>query len=81
MTYKIKGKNILIEVDGDYWHCNPNSKFSEPIYETQKGNLIQDKIKEQWCIDNGYKLLRFWESDINTKPEEIIKTLKKELGL
>lgn len=79
--FKIKGKNILIEVDGDYWHCNPNSKFSEPIYETQKGNLIQDKIKEKWCLDNGYKLLRFWESDINTKPEEIIKTLKKELEL
>jgi very-short-patch-repair endonuclease len=78
--FKIKGKNILIEVDGDYWHCNPNTKFNEPVYAAQKANLIQDKIKEQWCVDNEYKLLRFWETDINTKPEEIIKTLKKELG-
>ena len=30
---------------------------------------------------NGYKLLRFWEIDINTKPEEVIKTLKRELNL
>jgi very-short-patch-repair endonuclease len=79
--FKISGKNILIEVDGDYWHCNPNSQFKEPIYEAQKGNLIQDKIKEEWCLKNGFKLLRFWESDINTKPEEIIKRLKEELNI
>ena len=41
----------------------------------------QDKIKEQWCIDNGYKLLRFWESDINTNLEEVIQRLKNELGI
>jgi len=77
--FKISGKNIFIEVDGDYWHCNPNSKFKEPIYEAQKSNLIQDKIKEEWCLKNNFKLLRFWESDINTKPEEIIQILKHEL--
>jgi very-short-patch-repair endonuclease len=78
--FKISGKKILIEVDGDFWHCNPNTKFSEPVYEAQKGNLRQDKIKEQWCVNNGYKLLRFWELDINNKPEEVINELKKELG-
>ena len=31
------------------------------------------------CKDNGYKLLRFWESDINNKPEDVIKILKEEL--
>jgi very-short-patch-repair endonuclease len=77
--FKISGKKILIEVDGDFWHCNPNTQFKEPIYEAQKGNLIQDKIKEEWCLKNGFKLLRFWESDINTKPEEVIKRLKEEL--
>ncbi len=32
-----------------------------------------------WCIDNGYRLLRFLESDINNKPEEVIERLKHEL--
>ena len=77
--FKISGKKILIEVDGDFWHCNPNSKFSIPKYAAQISNLTQDKIKEKWCFDNGFKLLRFWETDINTKPEEIISMLKKEL--
>lgn len=77
--FKIKGKNILIEVDGDFWHCNPNSKFSEAIYESQKSNLIQDKIKNKWCVDNDFKLLRFWESDINNNLDSVIEILKKEL--
>jgi very-short-patch-repair endonuclease len=78
--FKISGKNIFIEVDGDFWHCNPNSKFKEPIYEAQKSNLMQDKVKEEWCLKNGFKLLRFWESDINNKQEEVIKILQKELS-
>jgi very-short-patch-repair endonuclease len=80
-NFKIKGKNIMIEVDGDFWHCNPNSKFNVPVYAAQKSNLIQDKIKNDWCVENGFKLLRFWESDIKNKPKEIINILKKELDL
>ena len=73
------GKKILIEVDGDYWHCNPNGKFPQPIYEAQKANLIQDKVKEVWCLNNEFKLLRFWEKDINERPEWVIDELKKQL--
>ena len=77
--FKISGKNILIEVDGDYWHCNTNTRYSVATSEAQKGNLIQDKIKNEWCINNGFKLLRFWETDINTNPELVINRLKEEL--
>ena len=77
--FKIKGKNILIEVDGDFWHCNPNTKFNVPVYAAQKSNLIQDEIKNNWCVDNGFKLLRFWETDINNNPDTVIETLKKYL--
>ncbi|TXG80894.1 MAG: hypothetical protein E6R13_07340 [Spirochaetes bacterium] len=79
--FKIKGKNIMIEIDGDFWHCNPNSNFKEPTYAAQKSNLIQDKIKNKWCADNEYKLLRFWETDIKTNKEYVINILKKELIL
>lgn len=77
--FKISGKKILIEVDGDYWHCNPNSRYAEPTSDAQIGNLIQDKIKSEWCIENGFKLLRFWESDIKNNLESVIKKLKEEL--
>lgn len=79
--FKIKGKNILVEVDGDFWHCNPNTKFKKPTTEHQSKNLIKDGIKNEWCVNNNYKLLRFWESDINNRPEwvkeEILKNINK----
>jgi G:T-mismatch repair DNA endonuclease (very short patch repair protein) len=72
-------KNTIIEVDGDFWHCNPNSKFALPEYKTQEKNLKRDQQKTQWAKDNGFKLLRFWEYDIKNNPQQIIEILKKEL--
>ena len=75
--FKISGKKLMIEVDGDFWHCNPNSKFATPQYASQKKNLIQDEIKNKWCLDNNFILLRFWETDINNNPDTVIEILKK----
>ena len=70
--------NLIIEVDGDFWHCNP-SKFPNPKYTTQKRNLQRDKIKTQWALDNDYKLLRFWEDDIKNNIKYIKQTLLKTI--
>lgn len=67
--------NLIIEVDGDFWHCNPNSKFAVPQYDSQKKNLIRDKEKEQWVLNNGYKFLRFWEDDINNNIQQVKQIL------
>lgn len=77
--FKIKRKNILIEVDGDYWHCNPDTKHKKPITEAQKRTLIKDKMKNDWCRKNKVKLLRFWETEINEEPEKVIVKLKKAI--
>jgi very-short-patch-repair endonuclease len=74
--FKLFKKNIFIEVDGDFWHCNPNTKHKKPIYESQFKNLEKDKIKNKWCSDNNYELIRIWETDINNNISEIIKKLK-----
>ena len=76
--FYIPEKNIVIEVDGDFWHCNPNSKHSVPKYDSQKKNKIRDEVKEKWLLDNGYKLLRFWETDINNNILEVKKILLSE---
>jgi very-short-patch-repair endonuclease len=69
----------LIEVDGDFWHCNPDTKYALPECKTQDINVLNDQKKNQWAQDNGFKLLRFWETDINTNPQQIIEILKQEL--
>jgi len=58
--------NILIECDGDYWHANPKFYPDESKwYETQKRIRAKDVVKTKIANDLGFKLLRFWEDDIN----------------
>lgn len=56
--------SILIEVDGDYFHSNPKLYPNGPETKTQRVNHYRDLKKNQFCIDSGLKLVRFWESDI-----------------
>ena len=72
-------KNILIEVDGDFHHCNPNGLHPKPIYPIQIKTVSNDLRKNRIAEELGFKLLRFWESDINNNPEYVIKRLKEEL--
>lgn len=77
--FKLLKNNTYIEVDGDFWHCNPESKHNEPIYECQFKNLEKDKIKDKWCYDNNIKLIRFWENDINNNLISVINKIKEIL--
>jgi very-short-patch-repair endonuclease len=72
---------ILIEIDGDFWHCNPKKYPNGPINEYQQVCIENDIFKNKWALENGYKLLRFWENDINNNSQYIIESLKKELYL
>jgi very-short-patch-repair endonuclease len=73
--------NILIEVDGDFYHCNPDSKHNEIVYDTQKITKQNDVYKDTLCLEHNISLLRFWEKDINERPEWVILELKKKLSL
>lgn len=50
--FLIPDKRIIIEADGDFWHDYPN------------GNEI-DHVRTKELKENNYKVLRFWERDIN----------------
>jgi len=78
--FYIPVKNILIEVDGDFYHSNPNKYPDGPVYEIQKHNAKNDIHKNEWAKTNGYTLLRFWESDIQKNRFEVVKTLIENLS-
>ena len=67
--------NVIIEVDGDFWHCNPIKYPNGPVSKCQHKNIERDKIKNQWALDNGYILLRFWEDDINNNIKQVKQIL------
>lgn len=81
--FRIKDKRILIEVDGDYWHGNPNfynengDDGKRKLNETQKNKILQDIEKTKWAESRGFTLIRIWEDDINN--ENYKEILKKEL--
>lgn len=79
--FYIPQKKIIIEVDGDFYHCNPNTKYEIPKYEIQKKNKINDRRKNTWCENHNITLLRYWEKDINERPEWVISDLKEKLFL
>lgn len=69
---RIKNSNILIEVNGDYWHCNP-TKYKEDDFVNfpykPKTKVIdvwnKDKNKKELAEKSGYKVIYLWENDIN----------------
>ena len=52
----IKNKNILIEIDGDFYHCNPNTKHSEVLYETQSLTKKNDNYKNTLCSKTSFPI-------------------------
>ena len=54
----------IIEVHGDFWHCNPILYPSGPMYFKQKEHIVRDEIKKDFLQKEGYKLYIIWEHDI-----------------
>lgn len=88
IEYNYKGKlfdifipshKILIEVDGDYWHCNPAKYPNGPINKIQEAQIKKDEYKNLLCSNTDMKLVRFWEHDILNNEKDIECTLKKLL--
>jgi len=70
--FKIKEKNIILEVDGDFWHGNPNTKSHHiNINKT----VLNDKLKDEMALKRGIKVIRLWESCIKKDPTIILRSI------
>ena len=56
---------MLVEIDGDYYHGNPDKYTKEQLNGMQKKNKRNDKDKDWQAKGLGYKIERVWEHDIN----------------
>ena len=65
----IPTKNIAIECNGVYWHCD---KIKTKKYHYEKYVTYRD---------NGVQLLSFWEDWIKTKPNIVRSILLSKLGI
>jgi G:T-mismatch repair DNA endonuclease (very short patch repair protein) len=73
-------KNLLIEINGDYWHLNPaiykEDHFDEYRNIYAKQLWENDARKMKLAQEAGFSTLTIWELDINNEGiESIIKNL------
>ena len=83
--------NICIFADGDYWHgwtylqgkdFSDNKRLNNEYF---KSRIQNDKKISMQLVEQEYKVLRFWEHEINENPEKcfqkIIKIIKESKGI
>jgi len=69
--FKIHNTNVIIEVQGDFWHANPEIykdddllNFGDRIWKASE-LWYNDLIKKNDAESIGYKVIYFWEQEIN----------------
>jgi very-short-patch-repair endonuclease len=73
--FHIVDTNILIEVDGTYWHGK--NKADEELNTVQQINRHNDAIKNELAKRLNYKLIRVWEDEI--VEENLLQILRIKL--
>jgi len=75
----ILNSSLLIEVQGDFWHCNPKVYIDGPINKIQKRAIIRDEKKKKHAEKLGYNVYYVWEYDINNNQEITKQKLLEEI--
>lgn len=75
--FQLVGSNILIEVQGDYFHANPS------VYKNknsiQRKNVHSDSFKKRLAHERNYLLVELWQRDIQ-KNSEYVEAIISQLG-
>ena len=66
----IPASNLVIEWWGDYWHGHPSKVKTAPD-KSQQNRMNLDVSQRKYLETCGYKVLTFWEHEVNTTPEMV----------
>lgn len=62
----LRDYNLMIEVQGDFWHGSPELKDRKPNTRGMKSNIKKDKSKHTYIKNTyGIEILYLWEKDVN----------------
>lgn len=80
----IEKKRIAVFCDGDFWHGykynekkKPSKKFWRDKIET---NMRRDQRITRKLRREGWSVLRFWEHDIEKRPEACVSRIKRKIN-
>lgn len=77
--FYLPDNNLIIEVDGSYYHSDPRLVKEENMNPMQKHNKRVDEYKDKWALMHGIPIMRIWEKDIRENPKMVMNELKKRL--
>ncbi len=75
-------KKIAVFIDGCFWHKCKND-FVEPKTRREfwnakiKSNVLRDKVVNRTLRKEGWKVIRFWEHEVEKRPEHCARKLEK----
>ena len=79
----IRRKRIAIFCDGDFWHGYNYDSKKKPAKKFWRNkieeNMRRDKKISRKLRSDGWAVLRFWEHDIEKKPEKCTRKIKRKL--
>jgi G:T-mismatch repair DNA endonuclease (very short patch repair protein) len=81
----IKDTNILLEINGDYWHGNPDIYKETDIIKFRSGLIPvtslweRDSIKKKLAEEKGFKIIYFWEKDIYLHNNSLKDWIKEKI--
>ena len=77
--FYLPSHNLIIEVDGGYYHSDPRVVDENKLNPMQKHNKRVDEHKNKWALAHGIPIMRIWEKDIRENPKMVMEELKKRL--
>ena len=77
--FYLPDSNLLIEIDGDYFHSNPLIYENKELNKMQIRNKKIDEYKNKWALLHSIPIMRIWEYDIRHNPEKVMSMLKERL--
>ena len=75
--FYIPSANLIVEVDGNYWHGD--QKMFPILNGLQKKAVRNDIFKDSLATGLGYSIERVWESDLKNNYDKVKARLKKIL--
>ncbi|KKM74282.1 hypothetical protein LCGC14_1401820 [marine sediment metagenome] len=80
--FYLKKYKIIIEVQGDYWHANPERYKRDDIIPYPNGIKkkasdvwAQDEKKRKAVLNRDYKLVCIWERELKSIDDEQLQHL------
>jgi very-short-patch-repair endonuclease/transposase len=72
--------SIIVECDGDYWHANPKIYDYSNLTKAQIVKVKTDKFKDLYLNKKGWKVFRFFETDIHKDFKKCTSVLEAEIN-